>query len=52
LHGWLLRRPYRAVRHFILNWFMRAKPVTSDDSKSNGTGSSHSTEASTPSRAA
>jgi serine/threonine protein kinase len=25
LHGWLLRKPYRAVRHFILNRFMRAK---------------------------
>ena len=29
LHGWLLRRPYRAVRHFVLNRFMREGGPTS-----------------------
>ncbi len=24
LHGWLLRRPYRAVRHFVMNRFLKA----------------------------
>ena len=27
LHGWLLRRPYRAVRHFVMNRFMRVGPA-------------------------
>ena len=26
LHGILLRRPYRAIRHFVLNHFLRARP--------------------------
>lgn len=27
LHGWLLRRPYRAVRHWVMNRFMTNSPT-------------------------
>ena len=48
LHGWLLRRPYRLVRHLILNRFMRV----TERSATAGTGSSRSTEQLPPARAA
>lgn len=49
LHGWLLRRPYRAVRHLVMDRFMR---VTPGRSAADGTESSRSTAAPPPARAA
>lgn len=48
MHGWLLRRPYRLLRHFVMNRFMRVK----EHSEAAGTGSSRSTDRLPPARAA
>lgn len=37
LHGWLVRRPYRGVRHFIMNLFMKAKSTAADTESSRST---------------
>lgn len=54
LHGLLLRRPYRLVRHFVMNQFMRVRPapVTPAHIAAAGMESSHSTAASAVSQAA
>lgn len=48
LHGWLLRRPYRLVRHFVMNRFMRVTANT----EAAGMESSRSTDRQPPARAA
>ncbi len=48
LHGWLLRRPYRLLRHFVMNRFMRV----TEHSGAIGTESSRSKGPLPPARAA
>lgn len=48
LHGWVLRRPYRLVRHLVMNRFMRVTASTAEV----GTESSRSTDQLPPARAA
>jgi len=52
LHGLLLRRPYRALRHFIMGRFMKVVPVTSGDTSATSTRSSRSKTESTRANAA
>jgi hypothetical protein len=49
LHGWLLRRPYRLLRHLVMDRFMRMAPA---HSAAAGTESSRSKAAPPPARAA
>ncbi len=54
LHGHLVRRPYRVLRHFVMGRFLRVKEtaITLGESASAGKGSSHSSTAPTLSKAA
>lgn len=54
LHGLLLRRPYRAVRHFFMGRFMRESEaaIISGGTSAIGTQSSHSKKAPPPANAA